>query len=46
MKIIYFIIFLLFIQSYAFASYFMIEVDKNCKLESYNKLVDFIKSAA
>ena len=43
MKKICFIIILLFIQSYAFASYYVPDVNKNCKLESYNKLTDFIK---
>ena len=43
MKKLYLVIILLFIQSYAFASYYVPDVDKECKLESYNKLTDFIK---
>ena len=37
------VILLLFIQSYAFASYYVPDVNKDCTLESYNKLTDFIK---
>lgn len=43
MKKLYLVIILLFIQSYAFASYYVPDVDKDCTLESYNKLTDFIK---
>ena len=37
------VILLLFIQNNAFASYYVPDVNKDCTLESYNKLVDFIK---
>lgn len=42
MKKLYVVLLVLFMQSYAFASYYTPDVNKDCTLESYNKINEFI----
>lgn len=42
MKKLYIVLLVLFMQSYTFASYYTPDINKDCILESYNKINEFI----
>lgn len=41
-KKLYIVLLVLFMQSYTFASYYTPDINKDCILESYNKINEFI----